>query len=431
MESAQHQAALAVTRVQRGGMNVSAALALAAPSAVGERALIQELTYGTLRHWGTLSALVSVLANKRMADPDLASLVAVALYQLEHTRAPDFAVVNHAVGAAAELGRPAAKGLVNALLRRFLRERTMLLERVRKGRVGRYSYPEWWIDRVEREYPECWQEVLLAGNERPPLTLRVNVRHATRDAWLDRLVGAGVAGRAVGASGVIIEAPQPVTQLPGFAEGAFSVQDAGAQLAAALLELQDGMRVLDACAAPGGKTAHMAELARLDLVAVDQSEARLARVRENLARLRLDGPQVRVVAGDAGAPAQWWDGQPFDRILADVPCTASGVIRRHPDGKWLRRASDIDSFAQQQARLLTALWPLLGSGGLLLYATCSIFEAENDGAIGAFLADHPPALRVPITFPPDVRHRGGQLLPSLPDAGHNQDGFFYALLRKA
>ncbi|MEP6657748.1 MAG: 16S rRNA (cytosine(967)-C(5))-methyltransferase RsmB, partial [Betaproteobacteria bacterium] len=286
------------------------------------------------------------------------------------------------------------------------------------------------IERLQREFPQDWQAILEAGNERPPLTLRANRRANTRDALLDTFRGAGIAATPVGAEGIIVQSPKPVQQLPGFDAGAFSVQDAGAQLAAPLLRAADGMRVLDACAAPGGKSTHLAELADLSLVALDESAPRLVRVRENFARLNLMTPRVEIVNGDAGEPATWWDGRAFDRILADVPCTASGVIRRHPDGKWLRREADLAGFARQQARILDALWPLLARGGLLLYATCSLFEAENEAQVVGFVARHGDVLREPLVFASDVALRGGQLLPSLPGASHNQDGFFYALLRK-
>ena len=434
MEEAQRQAAIAVARVL-AGMNVSAALALVAGPVTHDdgrrRALVQELVYGTLRHWGMLDALVKLLARKPFTDEALHALIAVALYQLEHTRAPSFAIVDHAVNAASTLARPAAKALVNALLRRFLRERAVLAARVRADPVARWSHPAWWIARVQREYPDDWRDILAAGNERPPLTLRANTRQVSRDVLLAQLHAADIDARAVGEVGIVVQSPQPVVKLPGFADGLFSVQDAGAQLAAPLLQLHDGMRVLDACAAPGGKSTHIAELARAELVAIDESDARLARVRENFARLRLPMDSTDIVAADAGRPEGWWDGRAFDRILADVPCTASGVIRRHPDGKWLRRESDIAGFAQQQSRLLDALWPLLARGGRLLYATCSVFHAENEGQLESFTARHPDALREPLTFAADIAHRGGQLLPSLPGAGHNQDGFFYALLRKA
>jgi 16S rRNA (cytosine967-C5)-methyltransferase len=273
--------------------------------------------------------------------------------------------------------------------------------------------------------------ILDAGNARPPLALRVNVRRTTRQALLQRFALAGIAARAEGTQGVLVEVPRPVTELPGFAEGEFSVQDLGAQLAAPLLDLRDGMRVLDACAAPGGKTTHMIELADVSVIALDSDASRLARIRENLARLAPDAQLVRVIEGDAASPAAWWDGEPFDRILADVPCTASGVVRRHPDGKWLRRPTDIAGFARQQQAILDACWPLLARGGKLLYATCSVFRDENESRILEFLSSHADALRESLNFPQAVAHSGGQLLPSPEGAGHNQDGFFYALLRKA
>jgi 16S rRNA (cytosine967-C5)-methyltransferase len=434
MEQAQRIAAQAVRRVFAGS-TLPAALAELAPAAADaggrRRALVQELAYGTLRHWGTLDALVRALAAKPFTDPALPCLVAVALYQLLHTRAPPFAVVDHAVNATATLARPGAKGLVNALLRRFLRERDALLAAVVADPVARYSHPQWWIDLVLHQYGDAAPALLAAGNERPPLALRVNRRVGTREGLLAAFAAADVAAHAAGEAGVVVEAPRPVPQLPGYAEGAFAVQDLGAQLAAPLLAAEDGMRVLDACAAPGGKSTHLLERAAIDLVAVDSDAARLARVRENVTRLQLDAARIAVVAGDAAVPGDWWDGRPFERILADVPCTASGVVRRHPDGKWLRRPADIASFGRQQARLLDALWPLLARDGRLLYATCSVFAEENDAQVDAFLGRHPEALRESLTLAPDVAHRGGQLLPSLPGASHNQDGFFYALIRKS
>jgi len=437
MEEAQRQATFAVRHVLEG---VTLPVALAAVAPAGDappgadpgrrRALVQELAYGTLRHWGTLAALTAELATKPFSDPALAALVAVALYQLDHTRAPPFAVVDHAVNAAAKVARPAAKALVNALLRRYLREREALLAAVRTDPVARWSHPQWWIDRVRADHPADWETILAAGNERPPLALRINLRTTTREAFLAACAAVPVGAVAAGDAGVIVDPPRPVTELPGYREGWFAVQDLGAQLAAPLLEVEAGMRVLDACAAPGGKTAHLAEIADAEIVALDSDSARLARVRENLARLRQASARVRIEAGDAGVPSGWWDGRAFDRILVDVPCTASGVVRRHPDGKWLRREDDVAGFTRQQTRILEALWPCLAKRGLLLYATCSVFCAENEGQIAAFRARHADALHEPIIFPDGVVHRGGQLLPSLPGAAHNQDGFFYALLRK-
>jgi len=427
MDREQSAAALAVRRVLDGA-TLPAALAEAAQDLA--RGFVQELAYGTLRHWGRLAALAEAL-SARPLEARVAALVAVALYQLDHTRAPPFAVVDRAVDAVALLGRPQAKGAVNAMLRRYLRERDALNDRVaRASPVARWSHPRWWIGRLQADHPAHWESILTAGNQRPPLTLRVNRRAATREQALARLAGSGIEAASVGASGIVVAEPRPVAELPGFAEGWLSVQDAGAQLAASLLDLRDGMRVLDACAAPGGKTTHIAELAEVQLTALDADPARVARIDENVARLRFGDRGIRVVVGDAGAPGSWWDGKPYDRILADVPCTASGTVRRHPDSKWLRRRSDIASFAEQQRRLLGALWALLAPGGLLLYATCSVFEAENELQIKEFMQSHPEALRETISFAPDVAAIGGQLLPSGNGASHNQDGFFYALLRK-
>jgi 16S rRNA (cytosine967-C5)-methyltransferase len=432
LQHEQRQAALAVADVLAGRTLTVALAAVADGAPTRGHALVQELAYGTLRHWGKLDALVRALSDKPIADRPLFCLVAVALYQIGATRAPPFAIVDQAVEAAALLGRPQAKGLVNALLRRYLRDRAQLDDKVRAASpVARWSYPRWWIGRVEADHPRDWQALLAAGNERPPLTLRANRRVGSRDELLARFAAAGIAAQPVGAAGLIVEEPRPVAELPGFAEGAFAVQDAGAQLAAPLLDLRDGERVLDACAAPGGKTTHILELADVALTALDSDEGRLARVTENLARMGHAARNVRVVKGDAGTPGDWWDGVPYDRILADVPCTASGVVRRHPDGKWLRRKSDLPAFAAQQDRILRALWPLLAPDGKLLYATCSLFAQENEARIAQFLAATPDALRETITFPAEVAHSGGQLLPSGSGASHNQDGFFYALLRRA
>lgn len=433
MQEAQRLAALCVRRVLDGSTLPVALAAIAPPERAApgrRRALVQELAYGALRHWGTLDALVRKLAAKPFSDPVLGCLVAVAIYQLEHTRAPPFAVVDHAVNAASSIARPAAKSLVNALLRRYLRERDALNALVRAGPVARWSHPAWWIERLQHEYPNDWETILAAGNTRPPLALRVNRRATTREALLATFRAGGISAAPAGDAGVLVETPQAVRELPGYAEGAFSVQDLGAQLAAPLLQVEAGQSVLDACAAPGGKTTHIAELADVELVALDSDEARLLRVRENLDRLHLAGPQVQVVAGDAAVPGGWWSGRPFDRILADVPCTATGIVRRHPDIKWLRRETDAASFARQQARLLDALWACLARGGLLLYATCSVFDDENEAQVAAFVGRQPDALRESLTLPPEAAHRGAQLLPSLPGASHNQDGFFYALLRK-
>jgi 16S rRNA (cytosine967-C5)-methyltransferase len=432
MQIEQQRAALAVRHVFDGMALPAALAAVDDGSPLRGRTLVQELAYGTLRHWGRCDALVRALAAKPLTDANLAAVLAVALYQLDHTDAPAFAVVDRAVEAAGLIARPQAKALANAMLRRYLRERDALNAQVADASpVARWSYPRWWLGRVEADHPQHWQQILAAGNERPPLTLRVNRRIGTPESLLAQFAAAGIAATATGAEGVIVDPPLPVTSLPGFADGAFAVQDAGAQWAAPLLALRDGLRVLDACAAPGGKSAHMLECADIELTALDRDSARLQRVADNFARLGHGERNVRIVAGDAGAPPGWWDGRAFDRILADVPCTASGIVRRHPDAKWLRRKSDLGHLAREQRRILLALWPLLAPGGLLLYATCSVFAEENELRVREFIAETPEALRETIRFDPEIPHEGGQLLPSGKGTRHNQDGFFYALLRKA
>jgi 16S rRNA (cytosine967-C5)-methyltransferase len=294
------------------------------------------------------------------------------------------------------LTRPAAKALVNALLRRFLRERDALLQAVDSDPVARWSHPRWWVDRTRREFPAEWQDVLASGTTHAPLTLRVNRRITSRDALLSQFAGAGINATPAGEAGIIVDPPRSVRELPGFETGAFSVQDLGADRGAARRVVADS-----ACSMPvlrlAGRRRMSWSFADVELVALDSDGARLARVRENLARLELDRPGVEVVAGDAGAPQTWWDGRPFDRILADVPCTAAGVVRRHPDIKWLRREADIESFARQQSRILDALWGCLARGGALLYVTCSIFGGTTvfNGRSGACVPAAPPPAAPP------------------------------------
>src|SRR5438552_3401605 len=425
MELAQRIAAKTVRRVLAGA-SLPAALAESAPAAAGERPRVHDLAYGTLRYLGQLRAAARMLAERPLADANVEALIWVALYQLIHTAAPPHAVVDGAVRATSRIRRTSAKGLTNAILRSFLRRRDAVLADAARDPEGRFSYPRWWIDRVHAEYPDDAAAVLDAGNARPPLTLRINRRAIGPDVYVRELDACGVTAERVGEVGVIVARPRAVTELPGFDRGWFSVQDAGAQLAAPLLDARDGMRVLDACAAPGGKTTHIAELWDTDLTAVDADAARLQRVEQNLRRLKFSS---RLVHADAADVHSWWDGFAFDRILVDAPCTASGIVRRHPDGKWLRRETDIEDFAGQQARLLDALWPLLARGGAMLYATCSIFRAENQAQVAAFLARHGDAEAIPVALPPGSID--GQLLPAGPGAAHNHDGFFFALLHKS
>ena len=381
----------------------------------GERGALQDIVYGSLRQLGRLDAWLTALLERPLTDPQLGWLLRVALYQLAYTRAPAHAVVHNAVTAAGQGWR---RGLANAVLRNFQRRRAELDAIVDVQPSARWSHPDWWIDKLKAQHPAHWQGILEASLLHPPFTLRVNRRHGDVASYLRRLNEAGLPAHQTGPDAVTLDRAVPVRSLPGFEEGHVSVQDAGAQWAAHLLDAQPGERVLDACAAPGGKTGHILERADVALTALDVDATRLARVRENLDRLQLG---ATLLEGDAAHPERWWDGQPFDRILADVPCSASGVVRRNPDIKWLRRPDDIPQFAAQQAVMLDALWRLLVQGGTLLYATCSIFDEENDGQVRAFLVRHPDAERctLPESFP------DGSLLP---DAEH--DGFFYALLRK-
>ncbi|SMC28725.1 16S rRNA (cytosine967-C5)-methyltransferase [Andreprevotia lacus DSM 23236] len=383
-----------------------------------QRGAIQDLGYGTLRHLGLLQRVLESLLNKPMREPELRALLLVSLYQLHFTRAAPYTIVDHAVKVAAHTGAGKGKGLVNAILRNFMRQRNELVGAAERTPLGRWSHPVWWISALQKAYPQQWEAILAAGNQHPPMTLRVNRRRGTLGDYQARLQDAGIAARALDDdSALLLKQPVGVDMLPGFFDGDASVQDWGAQRAAQLLDVRDGMRVLDACAAPGGKTGHILELADVDLTAVDFDAQRLSRVADNLKRLNLT---ATLKTGDAGSPTGWWDGKLFDRILADVPCSATGVARRHPDIKWLRRPEDFASFARQQAEMLDALWPLVAPGGKLLYATCSIFPAENSEQAAAFAARHADAERLPLNLPGD-----GQLLPS-----PEHDGFFYALFSK-
>jgi 16S rRNA (cytosine967-C5)-methyltransferase len=385
-----------------------------------ERGALQDLCYGTLRHYGKLMFMRDRLMDHPARDPLIQHLLLIALYQLEFTKAGQHVVVDQAVSAAKRLN-PRAGGLINAVLRNYLRQRESLLLAADSEDVSKYSYPQWWIDALKKQYSEKAHGILAAGNQHPPMTLRVNVRHTSTSEYLALLEAQGIVARIVAPDALIVQDPVGVERLPKFTQGWVSVQDAGAQYAAHLLQVSSGMRVLDACSAPGGKTAHLLEMADIELLALDKEEQRLTRVRENLQRL---GLQAQVVCGNAATPNDWWDGKPFQRILADVPCSASGVVRRHPDIKWLRRPADIDSFARQQAQILEALWALLDNGGRLLYCTCSVFAKENQHVIDGFLAKHPEAVQEMTPLIANVATTG-QLLP---DEQH--DGFFYALLHK-
>lgn len=378
------------------------------------------MSYGTLRFYGQLRAILDLLLQKPVQDAAVRALLLVALYQLQYSRSAAHAVVDHAVRAAEALKKPWAKGLVNAVLRNFLRQRISLLEQAAASEEGRYSHPQWWIDKLRRQYPDDWATLLETNNQHPPMTLRVNRRATSTAAYLDLLHQQGIEGQQVEEHAILLEQPVSVDKLPGFGDGMASVQDAGAQFAARLLDVADGMRVLDACAAPGGKAAHLLELAGIELTALDSDPERLKKIEQTLQRLKLE---AHCLVGNAARPEEWWDGKPFQRILADVPCSASGVVRRHPDIKWLRREADIAAFAAQQAEILDALWRVLGRDGKLLYATCSVFAEENQQQIAQFLERHEDAQCLPLSLP---AAKDGQLTPN-----PQHDGFYYALLLKA
>ncbi|HUX26959.1 MAG TPA: 16S rRNA (cytosine(967)-C(5))-methyltransferase RsmB [Burkholderiales bacterium] len=412
LELALHAAAEAIAQVRAGRRLSDALSGLEAGSSLG--AAVQDLAYGTLRNLGLLDAVLDELLRKPV-KPAVHAVLLAALYQLRARPRTSHTTVDQAVRAVSRI-EPAAKGLANAVLRNYLREADALVARC-NSETAHYSYPQWWIDRVRTAWPQRWESILNAGNLHPPMSLRVNQRRLTAEQYLAKLSERGIAAEPLGAQAILLERPLPIESIPGFAAGEVSVQDAGAQLAAPLLDVRPGMRVLDACAAPGGKAGHILELADCSLTALDSDPARVPRISDNLARL---GFSARVVCGDCTVPASWSDGGLFERILLDAPCTASGVVKRHPDIKWLRRDGDVPRLAATQGRMLDALWQLLAPGGKLLYATCSVFPQENAQTVMSFLARCGEARRLPLAEP-----EGGQLLP---DSRH--DGFFYALLEK-
>lgn len=382
------------------------------------RGAIQDLCYRSMRSWGQSNALMGLLLDSPPSPARLGSLLCISLGLLADTTRPyaDHTVVDQAVSACAadpELTR--AKGVVNAVLRRFLRERDRLLATTQASDEARLNYPQWWIDKARTVWPKQWEEILQAGNQRPPLTLRVNRLKGSVQDYLDLLSQQQVEATQIGPSAVRLAQPTPVSEIPGFNQGWVSVQDAAAQLAAPLMQLESGMRVLDACAAPGGKSVHLLELEDIRLVALDNDLARLKRVEENLDRLDFE---AELLCGDARRK-DWWDGQLFDRILADVPCTASGIVRRHPDIRWLRRPEDSAALARLAADILNNLWSMLRPGGLMLLVTCSIWPEESELQAEAFCRRHAHA-RLPAP---------GQLVPMAAD-NQDQDGLFFALLQK-
>ncbi len=436
-----------------------------AEAAADSARAIRDMAFAAMRRLGTLRFLGRRLSSRAPA-PLLAALQMTALAELLDGRRPVPVVIDQAVAAARALpeglGNRFSAGFLNATLRRFAREREGLLAEAAGDIEARHEQPAWWIEAVRAAWPQSWQSILATSLQQAPLTLRVNRRRVPAPDGVDqvaaaslRLAEAGLPNRRVGAEALVLDRAVAVERIPGFADGDFTVQDAGAQLAAPLLLASSpeeaatglgqpvlapraGERILDACAAPGGKTTHLLQLADCRVLAIDQDAGRLARVRANLAREGLPlheawpppswGAVVRVA--DATEPAQWWDGEPFDRILLDAPCSASGIVRRHPDVPWHRRRRDLATLASRQRRLLAALWPTLRPGGTLLYVTCSIFPEEGEEVIAAFCSHQADCTREPVTAPwLDARPGMAQLLPTSTDV-REHDGYFYARLKK-
>ena len=421
-------AARVLSRVLQDGQSLTAALdhAFLSIESGKDRAFIQALCYGVCRQFHRLDFVLSQLLDKPLKDADVKALALVGLYQLNFMRVKPHAAVSETVLAVRK--KPWAKSLINALLRTYLREQEGLEHKADAFQIAALSHPEWLIKHLEQDWPEQALTLLQENNLQPPMVLRVNLAKTSRENYLQRLIGQEIAAEAVSfcPSAIKLDKPVPVDVLPGFADGLVSVQDTAAQLAAGLLDVQPGHRVLDVCAAPGGKTAHIleSEPQLKELVAVDIDESRMQRVSENLQRLHL---QAKLTVGDAAKPEDWWDGTLFERILLDAPCSALGVIRRHPDIKLLRRAEDIGPLQALQKSILQAVWPLLAPGGVLLYATCSILKQENEQQIQAFLAEHSDALELSIEAEWGTAGVCGRQILTGDSA---MDGFYYARLSK-
>jgi len=431
------------TPLERGLADGRAAVAARMPNGATMHpraaAAAKDVAFAAARHRAFADAAIARLASRPPSAP-AAALLGAALAQLRVQRHAAYAVVDQAVRAAkADPATAAAAGFVNALLRTALRGFDALVQDCERDEAVRYNLPPWWLERLRRAWPQAWVEVAELQRRPPPLVLRVNALRTTRDGYLARLAAAGIAAQAVGREGVWLREPRPVEAIPGFADGEVAVQDAGAQLAAPFLDAADGMRVLDACAAPGGKSAHLVALAAIDLTAVDSDAERVRRIEDNLARLgRRRGARVHVQVDDVAraARAGTLPHARYDRILVDAPCTASGIVRRHPDIPWLRRPADVAQLATQQARLLDALWPLLGPTGRLLYAVCSLFPEEGEAQVRQFTLRTPDARLLPLPGRDAVAPASLQLLPAEAESDATDglpgvhDGFFYALIEK-
>ncbi len=387
--------------------------------------MVSDLCYGSLRWHEPISFILNELMSKKLKnkDKDIECLIRIGLYQIIYQNTPDHAAVGETVSALKGLKKPWAKNLVNAVLRNFIRGQEKLLKQKEEYWPAKFAFPQWLLDRIKNAYPKNWEDIFAQSNQRAPMTLRVNLNHQSRDVYLEKLKSLHIEAQKVDEieTAIMLEKPQDVYGLPGFEKGEVSVQDAAAQNATILLDCQDGMTVLDACAAPGGKTGHILESAKhLNVIAIDSSETRLKRVTENLERLNL---KAKVIASDALDTENYAKDTLFDRILLDAPCSATGVIRRHPDIKVLRRDSDIKQLQQLQSDILDALWPKLKSQGIMVYATCSILPDENETQIQAFAKRHHDVEVLPIA---KAQGLGRQVFPG----EDGMDGFYYAKLLK-
>ena len=382
---------------------------------------IKALTYGSVRFLGKSKFIIDQLVKNKIGNRTIECLIHIALYQLSQEKFNNFTIVNQAVDAAKKIDFRKSK-FVNAILRNYLRSKDDLQKLLNQEQVAKYSYQNWWINKVKNEFNNDWEEILNIGNQHPPLTLRVNKRKINIQKYSETLIKHGLEHQVISDTGLIIKNPLNINDIPGFLEGNISVQDLGAQIATELLDLKKNQKILDACAAPGGKTCNILEYANVDVTALEINEIRVKKIIDNLNRLEL---KANVIHGALSNDNLWWNREHFDRILLDVPCSASGIVRRHVDIKWLRQMNDLKKFSEMQYLLLKSAWPLLKCGGKLLYVTCSIFSNENRDVIERFKQEFMDANEIDLIYPRNIRHIKNQLIPS-----KNHDGLFYALLEK-
>ena len=382
---------------------------------------IKDMVYGAIRNLGRSNFYINKLVKNKIENRCLEALLHIVLFQITNERSNNYTLVNEAVDAAKKIDHKKS-AFINAVLRNFLRKKDELQQELNEDESAVYSYPNWWIQKVKNQYPRNWKDILVIGNQRPPLALRINLKKIEVNEYSTVLDDHGINHTLVGGECLIINTPLGVDKIPGFFEGKVSVQDYGAQLAAHLIDLKNDQKVLDACSAPGGKACHMLELNSIQLLAIESDQQRIIKIQENIDR---QGLKAKILNDKISSQNEWWNKESFDRILLDVPCSASGIVRRHVDIKWLRRINDFQSFGNNQLSLLRAAWPMLKEGGKLLYVTCSIFEEENIDVIEKFKQDSNDVSELNINFPSNIVHIKNQILPS-----ENHDGLFYALLQK-